>query len=456
MFAWLLNLAYLVLLATVSPLLILRSIRQGKYRRGWAEKLWGAVPARAGDRPCLWLHAVSVGEVLQLRPIVDGLARQQPELEFVISATTSTGYDLARERYPQCRVIYYPLDFSWAVARALDRLRPTAIALVELELWPNFVFAAATRGIPLLLVNGRITERSFHGYCRIRPLAQAMLTRIRRLLVQNDLYAARFAVLGAERNRITVTGSIKFDGVQTDRNNVKTRELRQSFGLNDTDRVFIAGSTQAPEEKFAVDAWLAARRTHPDLRLILVPRHKERFEEVARLVRDEYQLPLLRRSQLLSNAGTSPAEASSLRTPHSALHTPPVLLLDTLGELSACWGLADVAFVGGSLTQRGGQNMIEPAAYGAAVLFGPNTWNFKDVVELLLGQEAAIVVRSAAGLTDELCRLLGEPERASRLGKHAQSLVIKQRGATDRTLELINATLAESHRISVERRARAA
>lgn len=455
MFGWLLNFAYLALLAAIAPWLVFKSVTQGKYRQGWAEKLWGAVPVRTGDRPCLWLHAVSVGEVLQLRPIVDGLARQQPDLEFVISVTTSTGYDVARERYPQHRVVYYPLDFTWSVARALDRLRPTAIALVELELWPNFVFTAAARRIPVMLINGRITERSFRGYLRIRPLAQAMLVRLRRLLVQNEVYASRFARLGAARNRITITGSIKFDGVQTDRNNPRTRELRQLLGLDGADRVFIAGSTQAPEEQYAIDAWLAARVEHPDLKLILVPRHKERFDEVARLVTDQYKLPLVRRSELPSNADDNRAPAAQLHTQHSALH-PPVLLLDTLGELSACWGLADIAFVGGSLTQRGGQNMIEPAAYGAAVLFGPNTWNFKDVVELLLGQEAAVVVHNPAELTEELRQLLADPERGRGRGKQAQALVVNQRGATERTLDLINSTLAESRRTAAERQPRAA
>jgi 3-deoxy-D-manno-octulosonic-acid transferase len=305
------------------------------------------------------------------------------------------------------------------------------------------------------LINGRITERSFRGYRRIRPLAQAMLMRIRRLLVQNDIYAARFAALGADRHRITVTGSIKFDGVQGDRRNPRTRELRESFGLSETDRVFIAGSTQAPEEKYALDAWLSTRKEHPELRLILVPRHKERFDEVARLVEVEYQLPLLRRSRLSPVADNDLAAPVQLRTPHSALHTP-VILLDTLGELSACWGLADIAFVGGSLTQRGGQNMIEPAAYGAAVMFGPNTWNFKDVVELLLGQEAAFVVHNAAELTDELRRLLDDPKSGRERGRRAQALVANQRGATDRTLELLNATLAESRRTAADKPSRAA
>jgi len=450
MLARLLDLAYLALLVCISPWLAFRSLTQGKYRHGWAQKLRGDVPRREGNQPCLWLHAVSVGEVLQLRPIVEGLARNHPELEFVISVTTTTGHDVACRSYPQCRVVYYPLDFSWAVARALDRLQPTAIALVELELWPNFLFAAAQRHIPVLLVNGRISERSFRGYSRIRPLVEAMLQRIRRLLVQNEAYAERLVRLGADRSRITVTGSIKFDGARTDRGNPDTVRLGRLFGLHERERVFIAGSTQAPEERHALDAWLAARHDHPDLRLILVPRHKERFDEVARLVETEYGLPVLRRSRLVDNSAPASEQGaeiptSEIRNPKSEM-SPPVLLLDTLGELSACWGLAHIAFVGGSLTGRGGQNMIEPAGYGAVVLFGPNTWNFKDVVDLLLAKEAALVVRSPQELTAGLRKFLGDPVLAADCGKRAQALVAAQRGATERTVDLLSATLVDSQR----------
>ncbi len=384
MFAWLLNLAYLVLLVCFLPMILYRVVVRGKYRTGWDQKLWGHVPPREGNRPCLWFHAVSVGEVLQLQPLIDGLTRRNDDLEIVISTTTVTGFDVALKQYPGRHVVYYPFDFSWAVSEALSRIRPSAIVLVELELWPNFVFAAAERGIPVVLVNGRISERSFRGYWHIRPLMRAILKNIAVLAVQSDTYALRLIDLGADPARIHVTGSIKFDRVETDRGNPRTAELRRAFGLGESDRVFIAGSTQAPEERYALESYRQLRTQFPDLRLILVPRHKERFDEVADLVEREFALPLLRRSHQRN--------VSEPRKGDQAASPPPVILLDTLGELSFCWGLADIAFVGGSLTKRGGQNMIEPAGFGAAVLFGPNTWNFKDVVDLLLSQEAAVVV----------------------------------------------------------------
>ncbi len=434
MFAWLLNLAYLAVILLVIPY---RFLIQRKTVAGWREKLFGQVPRRATQGRCLWFHAVSVGEVLQLQPVLEALSQSDPDLELVISTTTPTGFDVARKRYPGRQVFYFPLDFSWAVNAALSRINPSAIALVELELWPNFVFAAAQRGIPLVLVNGRISERSFRGYRRIRPLIRALLSKIEMLAVQSETYAARLAALGADRARIHVTGSIKFDGVETNRENPRTGELRRLFGFEPNQTVFIAGSTQDPEERLAIESYLQLRSKYPHLRLILVPRHKERFDEVARLVEEEFKLPLVRRSA--SSARIRGDQFSSNRCPPPARHA--VTLLDTLGELSACWGLATIAFVGGSLTRRGGQNMIEPAGYGAAVLFGPNTWNFKDVVEMLLGQEAALVVHSGDELTAWLDELLSDPAKIARLGDRARRLVTAQRGATACTVDLLERVL---------------
>ncbi len=444
MFAWLLNFVYL---AIATPVLLFRFCIQQKTVPGWREKLLGQVPRRTGNGPCLWLHAVSVGEVLQLQPVIAALTQSDPDLELVISTTTATGLDVARTRYPGRQIFYFPLDFSWAVDTALARINPTAITLVELELWPNFVFAAARRGIPLALVNGRISERSFRGYRRIRSLMRAILSKIDVLAVQSETYATRLAALGAKRARIHVTGSIKFDGVETNRANARTAELRRLFDVGENDTVFIAGSTQDPEERLAMQSYLKLREKFSGLRLILVPRHKERFDEVAQLVRDEFGLPLIRRSKLRPCEEIRGDQFSSNRCPPPARQNlnngsqPPIFLLDTLGELSACWGLATIAFVGGSLTSRGGQNMIEPASYGAAVLFGPNTWNFKDVVELLLGHDAARDVNSADQLTSRLEDMLSDRADIAKLGDRASTWWRPSRGATACTVDLLKRLL---------------
>ena len=414
---WILNLAYVALLLAVSPVLLYRRWVHGKYRDGWSEKLWGRLPERDGSRPCLWLHAVSVGEVLQLRPLMNLLTAQRPGWDFVITTTTRTGLDVAKKEFAQHTVCYCPLDFSWAVRRAIARLKPSAIVLVELELWPNLVLTANRLGVPLALINGRVSEKSFRGYRRIRPLIARLLSGFELLAVQNEEYADRLRTLGAPSERLHLTGSIKFDGVKSDRSNAKTSELRQFFGLRSDERVFIAGSTQAPEESLALDTWQALRSEFPSLRLILVPRHKERFDEVAALVTSR-GLTLQRRSNDVRGDGD-------------------VLLLDTLGELGACWGLAEIAFVGGSLTQRGGQNMLEPAAFGAAVLFGPNTWNFRDIVEQLLARDAARVVRSADELTATVRTLLRDSAEVRDLGSRARDFVATQQGAAARTVDLL-------------------
>ena len=421
--SWLFDLAYFALLVAVSPILLWRMAIRGKYRTGWGEKILGRVPARESGAPCLWFQAVSVGEVLQLEPVVAELRRQLPGVEFVISTTTPTGLSVARSKFPADHVCYFPLDFSWAVRETIRRLRPTAIVLVELELWPNFVFEARRAGIPLALINGRISQRSSRGYGRIRPLMSRLLGCFEILAAQNAVYAERLSQLGAPQDRLQTTGSIKFDRVTTDRHNPRTLELRRFFAIGAAERVFIAGSTQAPEESAAIDAYQKLKRTHPELRLIVVPRHKRALEEVARLI-ESRGLPLVRRSQ-------------EVAANHREGPDPPVLLLDTLGELAACWGLADVAFVGGSLGNRGGQNMIEPAGYGATLLFGPNTQNFREVVEILLAEDAARVVQNAAELTTAVAQCLADPAEAEAAGKRTQQLVLAQQGATARTVELL-------------------
>ncbi|MGE3316863.1 MAG: 3-deoxy-D-manno-octulosonic acid transferase [Planctomycetaceae bacterium] len=428
--SWILNLAYLFTVLAASPILLYRMIVLKKYREGWDQKLFGLLPERTeSTAPLVWLHAVSVGEILQLDPVLAEIRSRRPDVEFLISTTTNTGYALAKKRFTEHQVCFFPLDFSWAVRRAIARVRPASIVLVELELWPNFIFEASRRGIPLSLINGRISARSYRNYRFARGFMARLLGRFDIIAAQNSLYADRFRDLGAPDDRLKITGSIKFDRVTTKRDNLKTNELRESFRLKPADRVFIAGSTQSPEEELALDAYQELVAEFPNLRLILVPRHKERFDEVAKLV-ERRGLPLIRRSNVQPNDRRQ--AVGLVKTA-----TAPVLLLDTLGELSACWGLAEVAFVGGSLTNRGGQNMIEPAAFGAAVLFGPNTWNFKDVVEVLLSHDAARVINSGNELTQTVRSLLANPADAAQYGRWAQELVLGQQGATARTVDLI-------------------
>jgi 3-deoxy-D-manno-octulosonic-acid transferase len=431
--SWLLNILYLSAGILAAPWLMYRRFVLKKQFGDWRQKLRGYLPTPRSNRPVIWFHAVSVGEVIQLGPVLEQLAERSPQHDFYITTTTCTGYDVACKLYPRHTVCYFPLDFSWSVQQALHRVAPVAIVLVELELWPNFIAAAKQRHVPVILVNGRISDRSFRSYRWIRCVLQSILPKLSRIATQNQTYADRLMFLGANRDQIEVTGSIKFDRIESSRINPKTAEIGQSFGIQPHETVFIAGSTQSPEEAFALETYRELRQQFPALRLILVPRHRERFDEVARLMQ-QAGLSLVRRSQTTN---------ATVRPPSNLEQQPPVLLLDTLGELAACWGLADIAFVGGSLTRRGGQNMLEPAGYGAAVLFGPHTHNFKDVVALLLDADAAKVVNNPVELTYTVKAFLSNMQSAREMGDRARSLVRNQHGATKRTVELILESLPQ-------------
>ena len=418
---YLLNIAYLLLLVCVSPYLLYSAVRKGKYREGWAARFLGRVSRRDGERPCIWLHAVSVGEVNLLEPLLAQFAQEQPSWECVISTTTRTGYALARKKYSTHSVFYCPLDFTWAVRQAMRRVRPDLLVLAELELWPNLIQAARRQGAKVAVVNGRLSEHSFRGYRRVRPLVRRMLRKVDFIAVQNQQYADRFLQLGARADTLRVTGSIKFDGAQTDRDNVLTRRLRTLWAVGPEDPVFLAGSTQEPEERLAVEAFREVLEERSEWRLIVVPRHPERFAAVATML-DQSGLAWQRRSLLDTSAPDPRAR---------------ILLVDAVGELGAWWAVATIGFVGGSLGRRGGQNMIEPAACGVAVAFGPNTWNFRDIVAMLLARQASVVVQNGAELTRFVRQCVERPDYAQRLGQAARELVIDQQGATARTVECL-------------------
>ncbi len=418
----LLDILYVVLLVLYSPVLLFKAWRDGKYREdyGWSAKLLGRSPRRIGNRPCLWFHAVSVGEVKLLKPILEDLARRRPDWDLMVSTTTPTGLAVARRDYPDLVTFYMPLDFSWAVRRVVSQVRPTVLALVELELWPNLIAASKRAGAKVVVVNGRLSERSHRGYRRLRWALGPTLWRIDSVAAQTDEYARRFIDLGVPRDRVHVTGSVKYDGLSTDRDNPQTRELRKALGLSPAAVLFVAGSTMEGEEAAALAAYREARKAHPELRLVIVPRHQERFEKVAALILERGER-LVRRSRpgVVEGQGTA----------------PPVVLVDTLGELSAVWGLAEIAFVGGSLYPgRGGQNMMEPAAYGAAVMFGPHTGNFKEAVEGLLTRGGARRVQGVDDLARALLADLDDPDAATARGAAGRDFVLAQNGASTRTL----------------------
>jgi 3-deoxy-D-manno-octulosonic-acid transferase len=424
--ASLLDLVYLLLATLALPWVAWRRLAGGRpVAAPWRRFTGGIVPLGDADgRPRIWMHGVSVGEVQLLASLAAELRRHAQAagrpLDCVVSSSTTTGLELAAKRFGDGQAFPCPLDFSWAVARVLDRVQPDLLVLGELELWPNLLAAATRRGVPVVVVNGRLSERSARGYARIAPLARRMLARVACVAARGPDDAARFRALGARH--VVVTGSLKFDGVHGDRDAPEVARLRDLAGIAADDTVFLAGSTQDPEERLASETFRSLVQDFPRLRLVLVPRHAERAGAIAAEL-DRSGLPWQRRSRLEADG---PA-------PHAR-----ILLVDTTGELAWWWGTATVAFVGGSIDgSRGGQNMLEPAAYGAAVCFGPHTRNFRAEVGRLLEADAARVVADGAGLTDFVATCLREPDWAAALGRRAAALVASQRGATETTARLV-------------------
>jgi 3-deoxy-D-manno-octulosonic-acid transferase len=436
---YLLNLIYLAAWLVVAPWLCWQAWVRKKPVRGLLDKWLGraSVAYASGSSPVAWFHGVSVGEIHLLRQVVARFRQRFPGWQCVVSTTTATGYDEAKKHFADLSVIFWPFDFTWAVERALRTVRPTLVVLSEGETWPNFIAAAKRQGVKIAVINARMSPRSAGRFHLFRWLLAGLFAQLDWIGAQNDDYREHYLQLGA--TNVASVGNIKYDGVNTDRNNARTQALRALLGIAPNALTWVAGSTQEPEEALAINIYRRAKAACPALRLILVPRHPERFDAVAQMLAHS-GLPFVRRSaigQTVANASGSSGQDA-------------IILVDTIGELGAIWGLADIAFVGGSLDgKRGGQNMIEPSAYGAAVVFGPHTWNFKQTVADLLARDAAVEVQDGAALEDAVRRLLQDASWRASLGHAARQFVLTQEGATERTLD----ALQELMEIQIQRRA---
>lgn len=421
---WFFNTGYGLIALVAAPFLLWRLLRRGKRTPALWTKLSGRVDVPARQGPRIWLHAVSVGEVLQVRPLIRELKSHRPDVDIVLSTTTAAGFKLAHEKYSDCTIVPFPFDFTWAVKRAFARIQPDVVALVELELWPNFIEEAQSRTTPIVVANGRLSAKSHRGYARISKIVGPMFSGLSHVFAQNEAYRDRFISLGTSRDAVSVNGSIKFDGLATDRMRPEVQALREAFGFCDSDLVFMAGSTHEPEESIALAAWLKVAESTRNVRLLLVPRHPERFDAIAAMVQNRGH-EVVRRSRI--------DPANDERYSDSAA----VRLLDTVGELSACWGLADIAFVGGTLTKRGGQNMLEPAAYACPVLLGPNVWNFSDIAAGLIDAGGAMTVSTEQELADAVALLVASPQARREMGTQAGRYASSQCGAAAATADRI-------------------
>ncbi|MFZ1941930.1 MAG: 3-deoxy-D-manno-octulosonic acid transferase [Terracidiphilus sp.] len=429
------NVALLVALAASAPWWLWRMATTNKYREGLRERV-GRVPGRLsvgslGDRPVIWLHAVSVGEVLAATQLVKSLDKALPEYFVFISTTTRTGQALAREHFGSNRVFYCPLDLPWAVRAYLNALKPRMLVLAETEFWPNLLNGCFWRSIPVAVVNARISNRSWPRYRKLRSLWRPILSRLGCVLAQSDTDADRFRALGCLPERVTVAGNLKFD-VRAATESEAARILRANgAGL----RFVVAGSTLDGEETALLDAWPHLLFDDPQLAMVLAPRHPERFGAVASML-EKSGHAWVRRSVWNANSLES-------------LRPGTIVLLDTIGELASVYSLASVAFVGGSLVAAGGHNPLEPAQFGVPIVMGSHYANFTTITDALRAQNALRIAKKedlAGVLSDLLC----DRAAAEAMGARAREVFEAQAGATERCVAAIRDLLEIGDRLEEE------
>ena len=428
-YSLLLTLGFLVLI----PRFLFDALRHGKYVAGFGERLGSVTPLPAKTGAVVWIHCVSVGESQAARPLVSEIRKRFPNHTLVISTTTLTGQKLAREIFETeaARIFYFPFDWAWTVRRTLNAIRPDLVLIMETEIWPRFFRECQSRGVRLAIVNGRLASQSFRRYRWIRGFLKRVLRGLTLAVMQTTSDAERIVGLGLDPMRAFVSGSMKFDAGKLRGSDSLRAEFCERFNISGTTPLLIAASTHAPEEILLLEA--LAKVSRRDLRLMLAPRHPERFGEVAALL-DKSGRPWTRRS--------SP--------PNSSDRDSNVILLDTIGELSSLYSLATLVFVGGSISPTGGHNILEPAAVGSAIITGPHTFNFADITRSFVKAQAIVQLSSGTlrESTEELSAaindLLSNEAHRSELQQKAKDLVQQNLGATERTIGYLNSLLVGS------------
>jgi 3-deoxy-D-manno-octulosonic-acid transferase len=423
------SLLTLALFFLVSPYFLYQAVRYKKYIGTLRQRL-GFLPItfNIDAEESIWIHAVSVGEALTARALAADLKARYPRLRLFLSTTTIAGQQVARRSLSEVdAVFYFPFDWTFIVRRTLRLVRPRLFIMMETEIWPNLLRECRRRGVKTVLINGRISSRSYSRYRLVRPFFRRVLSDVDRFCVQSEESARRLVDLGADASDITVTGSLKFDSLEipaaTAHGRPRERVLR-FFRLSPNRTVLVAGSTMRGEESAVLGAFAKIKATMPSALLVLAPRHPQRFTEVERSARD---------------AGFVTIKRSEL--PIDAEPRADVVVLDSIGELAQLYQVSTAVFVGGSLEDHGGHNILEPAIFGKPIVFGPYMQNFKEIAEAFLSNDAAIQVQTERELNTALLALVTDPVRRARLGAAARALVEANRGAKTKTLEVIGQLL---------------
>ena len=415
----LIDIAYLIALLAVSPMAIYRMLRYGRYRAGWANR-FGKISRKRPEKKCIWIHAVSVGEVNATTILIRELESKFPDCEIAISTTTDTGFARANALFgSRLSVFYFPMDFSLTMKRAFANIRPAMCLLIELEVWPNLVRIAKQSGVPVIVVNGRLSERSFRRYNLIKAVTRKLFGNLTLVLAQSEEYAERFRLLGVPAEKVIVTGSVKYDTAQVTDKVEGAEVLAAQLGIKN-ERLWVAGATGDDEEQIILDVYkrLSEQKQFKDLRLAIVPRKPERFDGVANLIK-QAGFRLIRYSELKS--GKSRIENEKLRN-------NSIVLGDTMGDLRKFYSLATVIFVGRSLVPMGGSDMMEAAALGKCTIFGPYAFNFKHAVDDLLKADGSILVKYADELFNAMTKCLTDADYARQIAQNGQQLIKKNQG----------------------------
>ncbi|HIJ70824.1 MAG TPA: 3-deoxy-D-manno-octulosonic acid transferase [Planctomycetes bacterium] len=415
---------YLVAIVFISPKIIYRMVRRGRYRSGWDERL-GKIRRRSPEKKCIWIHAVSVGEVNATKSLIPKLKESFGDYEVVISSTTDTGLERAKALYEKnLSVFYFPFDLSCVMRRAFDNIRPGMCLLMELEVWPNLARIANEKKVPVAVVNGRLSDESFPKYRLVKPISRWMFAKVDLVLAQTEEYAARFRLLGCAPEKVIVTNSLKYDTAQITDKVDGADKLAHRLNIAE-ERLWVAGGTGPGEEKVCLDVFkkLKKQARFADLRLAIVPRKPERFDEVAALVADA-GFESVRYSRIKAGQSTSASK-------------PPVILGDTMGDLTKFYSLAKIVFVGRSLVPMGGSDMMESAALGKCTIFGPHTFNFKQTADELLKAGGAVRVNNADELSGTVEKCLTDTTYAVQIAANGREVIKQNQGATDRTVKAI-------------------
>ena len=427
----LLSIAFLILL----PRFLFDALRHGKYVAGFKERLGNVKPILNPTTPLIWIHAVSVGEAQAARPLVRELKARFPDIALAISTTTKTGQELARDIFKDdaVSVFYFPFDWRWTVRRVLKAIRPTAVVVLETELWPGFLRECQSQNIPVAIVNGRLSGQSFRRYRIVKRFISRVLNCVTLAVMQTDADADRLIKLGMKPDNVRVSGSLKFDAGLLPATTSATNYFTERFALDSGAPIILAASTHPPEERIILESFKQILSKLPDARLLIAPRHPERFNDVATLI-ELSGLSYSRRTKPEVVADTS----------------NKVILLDSIGELQSVYSLATIVFVGGSIARTGGHNILEPAAEGACVVTGGYTHNFQAIVETFSKADALVQLspmpeaEAREELTTVLTGLLFDHVRRADLGVRAKKLVNQNRGATQRTVDWLEPLLLSS------------